>query len=209
MVQQALRTGVRTIDRKLNGGIPAGGLVAYTADPATQSELFLYEVAAERETLYITTTRTEQLVEDTFDAIDIDVSDTTVRYVPPDASLDAVLDLVLEAQDSMTVIVDTADALERSDRLEYQRFLNRVLVHLKNIDGIAIFHCPDSEAPPENRGVTTAMAEIVLDLSTDTSGAMVETRLAISKFRSGEALTETVKLSLTDRVRVDTSRDIA
>ena len=55
---ERLRTGIEVLDRKLDGGIPAGSIVALTADPASQAELFLYELTATRGTLYLSLDRT-------------------------------------------------------------------------------------------------------------------------------------------------------
>jgi len=46
-----LSTGVDILDRQLDGGIPPGSIVLLAADPASQSELFLYELAGVRATL--------------------------------------------------------------------------------------------------------------------------------------------------------------
>jgi hypothetical protein len=53
------------------------------------------------------------------------------------------------------------------------------------------------------------MADVVFSLDTRVSGESIENRLAVPKFRGGRALSETIKLELGDRVRIDTSRDIA
>jgi len=53
------------------------------------------------------------------------------------------------------------------------------------------------------------MADVVFDLQQKYDGTEVDTRLAVPKFRGGQALSETIKLELGERVRVDTSRDIA
>ena len=55
---------IDALDRELEGGLPGGSLVAYTAPPASQSELLLQELTAARDTLYMTTERTEDAVED-------------------------------------------------------------------------------------------------------------------------------------------------
>ncbi len=57
-----LDTGIDVLDRKLDGGLPPGCIVAYTADPASQSELLLYELTAARGTLYLSTERSDDAV---------------------------------------------------------------------------------------------------------------------------------------------------
>ena len=49
---ERLRTGIDVLDRKLDGGLPAGSIVVLNATPASQAELFLYELTATRGTLY-------------------------------------------------------------------------------------------------------------------------------------------------------------
>lgn len=55
-------TGIDVLDRKLAGGLPPGTIVAYTARPASQSELLLYQLTAARRTLYLSTQRSAEAV---------------------------------------------------------------------------------------------------------------------------------------------------
>ena len=81
--------------------------------------------------------------------------------------------------------------------------------HVVDTESVAVLHCLDGRSVPALRDTTTHMADVVLRLTATTAGTAVETRLAVPKFRGGRALTETLKLRLTDRVEIDTSRDIA
>jgi KaiC/GvpD/RAD55 family RecA-like ATPase len=204
-----LSTGIGPLDEHLDGGVPVGGMVAFKTPPSTQSELVLYTIAAQRETVYVSTTRNDQLVAESLAAVDVDVGDVQVTYAPPDMALDIASDVALDAPEGANVIVDTADILEGYERHEYQRFLNRLLIHLRNTGGMAVFHCHESADEPANRGLTEAMAELVLELHTEVDGATRETYLAVPKFRSGRALTDLIKIELTDEITVDTSRNIA
>lgn len=205
-----LSTGIGPLDEHLDGGVPVGSLVAFKTPPSAQSELVLYTLAAQRETVYVSTTRNDQLVAETLSAVDVDadVADRRITYAPPDAALEVASDAVLDAPEGANVIVDTADILEGYDRHEYQRFLNRLLIHLRNAGGIAVFHCHEDDEPA-NRSLTEAMAELVIELHTHVDGATRETYLAVPKFRSGRALTDLIKIELTDEITVDTSRNIA
>ena len=58
-----LSTGIDILDRQLDGGIPPGSIVLLAADPASQSELFPYELTAARATTYLTTIRSAPAVQ--------------------------------------------------------------------------------------------------------------------------------------------------
>jgi hypothetical protein len=87
--------------------------------------------------------------------------------------------------------------------------LNDLRNHMFNTGGVAVLHCMSSQHDPPARNTTLHMADVVLDLSTVVNGNDLENRLAVPKFRGGVALSETIKLELGERIRVDTSRDIA
>jgi KaiC/GvpD/RAD55 family RecA-like ATPase len=204
-----LPTGIEALDRELEGGLLPGSVVAYVAPPASQSELLLMEMTAERSSLYLSTARSEGSVRDAFDRAQAPTGDPVVQYVPADAPLDNARQLFRSVDDAANVIIDPMDTLERTDAARYQTFLNELQNHMGNTGSVAMLHCLRGGNDPELRDITTHMADVVFDLQVVYDGAEVEARLAVPKFRGGEALEETIKLELADRVRVDTSRDIA
>ncbi|MFB6131801.1 MAG: RAD55 family ATPase [Halanaeroarchaeum sp.] len=206
---ERLSTGVEVLDRELSGGIPAGSVVAYQAPPASQGELLLYELTRPRPSLYITTDRTEDAVADAFRKTHAPTGSPDIRYVSGEDPLDAVRRAFRSAGEGTTVIVDPIDGLERTDRGRYETVLNELGNHMENTGSIAILHCLAGEDTPRLRETTHHMADVVLDLRTMIKNGVLETRLAVSKFRGGRVPTETIKLDLSERVRVDTSRDIA
>ena len=204
-----LRTGIDALDRQLDGGLPGGSLVAYCAPPASQSELLLYELTAARDSLYMTTERTEDAVEDAFERARCPTGDPSVRYVAGDAPLENARRLFRSLAGETNLIIDPVDPLERVDENRYRNFLNELRNHMFNTGGVAVMHCLASDHEPGLRVTTQHMADVVLEITMEYNGADVDTRLAVPKFRGGVALNETIKLELGDRVRVDTSRDIA
>ncbi|MEF8822069.1 MAG: hypothetical protein V5A52_07315 [Halovenus sp.] len=58
-----LQTGIQQIDRELDGGIEQGSLLSVIAGPATQSEALFQQLIGERPTLYLTTLREPESVE--------------------------------------------------------------------------------------------------------------------------------------------------
>jgi archaellum biogenesis ATPase FlaH len=206
---ERLSTGVDVLDRELGGGVPAGTVVAYEAPPASQGELLLYEITRPRPTLYLTTDRTEQAVRDAFEATNAPTGDPEFGYIPGADSLENARRAFRSVPEESTIIIDPADALERADRSRYENFLNELGNHMRNIGGIAVLHCMDTDHDPPLRGTTEHMADVVFDLTVTEQNSEVETRLSVPKFRGGSALDAPIKLNLGERVQVDTSRDIA
>lgn len=204
-----LSTGVNVLDRELGGGVPAGSVVAFNAPPASQAELLLYELTVPRQTLYLTTDRTEDAVRDAFRATAAPTGNPEIRYTAGDDPIDSARRAFRAAPEGTTVIIDPNDALERTDRSRYESFLNELSNHMHNTGGVSFLHCLTGEYTPALRDTTKHMADVIFDLSLDVTSSSVETRLTVPKLRGGRALLEPIKLDLQERVRVDTSRDIA
>lgn len=204
-----LKTGIDILDRKLEGGIPAGSVVAIIANPASQSELLLYELTAARGTLYLTTERSAEAVRDALDRTNTRVGNPNIRHIGGDAPLDHANRLIRALPEAANLIIDPIDGLEREVRPRYLNFMNDLQTMMVNTGGLAFIHCLDGRDVPPQRDTTEYMADVVFDLETTIKGESVENKLSVPKFRGGRALEDTIKLQLTERVTVDTSRDIA
>ncbi|ESP89156.1 RAD55 family ATPase [Candidatus Halobonum tyrrellensis] len=204
-----LATGIDVLDRRLGGGIPAGSVVLFSADPASQAELLLYELTAARPTLYLTTLRSEGSVTDALAATNARVGDPTVRDVSGDAPLDRANKLVGTLPEGANLVVDVLDPLEHAERGRYRRFLAELGTAMVNTGSVAFLHAMKGDHEPACRAMSEHVADVVWDLETRVSGTDVENHLAVPKFRGGRALDETVKLRLEESVTIDTSRDIA
>ena len=206
---ERLRTGIDVLDRKLSGGIPAGSIVALCAKPASQAELFLYELTATRGTMYLTLDRTSDSVTRSLNAANTRTGNPTVRDVTGDAPLDNAARLVTALPESSNLIIDPIDILERKDPARYRNFVNELQNHIANTQGLALLHCLEGNDVPRLRDTTKHMADVVFELETRVNGDRIENRLGIPKFRGGRALPDIIKLELSERVAIDTSRDIA
>lgn len=204
-----LETGIEILDRQLEGGIPPGSVVAISAEPSSNAELLLYELTAARGSLYLTTERSEEAVNNAIRVTEAPVGDPTVREIPPSEPLDQANRLFRALPEGANLIVDTMTPLETTDPDRYRAFLNELRTHMVETESVAFLHCLDGHAIPDNRDTTEHMADVIFDLTTTIRGSDVENRLSIPKFRGGRALTDTIKLELSERVAVDTSRDIA
>jgi KaiC/GvpD/RAD55 family RecA-like ATPase len=204
-----LETGIEVLDRKLDGGLPPGTIVAMTAEPASQSELILYELTAARGSLYLTTERSDQAVRDAIEKTNAPVGSPTVRDISGSEPLDQANRLIRALPEGANLIVDTANVLERGDRNRFRNFMTELQTHMVNTGSIAFMHCMKEQSPPQNRSSTKHMADVIFDLETRVRGSELENRLTVPKFRGGTALKESIKLELSDEVAIDTSRDIA
>ncbi|PSP65040.1 transcriptional regulator [Halobacteriales archaeon QH_8_67_36] len=205
-----LRTGIDVLDRKLDGGIPAGSIVALTAQPASQAELFLYELTATRGTLWLSLDRTAESVIASIEQTPANTGDPTVRHISGEAPLDNAGKLVSALPETSNLIVDPLDVLEAQEpHSRFRAFMNDLQNHIVNTGSIAVLHCLDGRDVPPLRDTTEHFADVVFELKTRTSGDEVENRLAIPKFRGGRAPNDIIKLDLVEQVSIDTSRDIA
>ncbi|MEF8785554.1 MAG: transcriptional regulator [Haloarculaceae archaeon] len=205
-----LRTGIDVLDRKLDGGIPAGSMVALTAHPASQAELFLYELTATRGTLWLSLDRTAEAVTVSMENTPAETGDPTVRHISGEAPLDNAGKLISALPETSNLIVDPLDVLESQEPpSRFRSFMNDLQNHIFNTDSLAILHCLDGRSVPPLRDTTEHFADVVFDLQTDATGDEVENQLAIPKFRGGRAPSDIIKLDLVEQVSIDTSRDIA
>lgn len=205
-----LPTGIDILDRKLEGGIPAGSIIALTAEPASQIELLLQELTAARGTLYLSTGRSDQAVQDGFDRSPARTGNPTIRHIGAEGEqLDQANQLIRALPENANLIIDNVDPLERRDADRYRSFLNELQTQMVNTGGLAFLHALDGVRQPDNRDVTEYMADVVFKLKTGLKGEQLENRLIVPKFRGGAALDEAIKLELKSQVTVDTSRDIA
>lgn len=206
---KTLSTGMEVLDRKFGGGIPAGRVIALSADPASQSELFLYEMAAVRETVYLTSERTATDVEQALEETGTSQDGVEIHQLTAADPLGDAWPVIDDVEDESTVIVDPIGPLEATAESEYRAFMNDLKDRTAETDSLALLHCLDGREVPAQRDRTEYLADIVFDLITDLRGGSIENSLSIPKFRGGRSLTETIALDLTSDVTIDVSRKIA
>jgi len=206
---ETLSTGMDVLDRKLGGGIPPGTVVALLASPASQSELFLYELSAVRETLYLTTERTPDDVAGALAESGVSTDGVDVRRLAPASPVEDARAALRDVGDGSTVIVDPTGPLESADADEYRALVNDLRRRTDETGSLAVLHCLDGRTVPPQRDRTEYLADVVFDLLTTLRGGSVENSLSVPKFRGGRSLPEAIELDLTTDVTIDVSRKIA
>jgi len=200
-------TGIKDLDRRIDGWIAVGSLVTLRADPASQIELFLYRMATPHETVYLTTGRSKESVESVLDAQPFSTGQVDVHEIDAEQPLESVGQLLPTLADAETIVIDRVDLLERTDRSAYRDFLNDLRELVSQIDAVAYLHATTGPDRPPLRDVTEYLSDVVVDVDLLVSEEIVA-RLAILKYRRGRALRGTLEFHLTDDVDFDQTRMI-
>jgi KaiC/GvpD/RAD55 family RecA-like ATPase len=227
-----MSTGVPSLDRRLNGGLHAGSVLAVIAPPASQSEALLGALMSERPSLYVSTVRRPAAVRadlptdhDTEFAVEYAGRERAMENeflqeltdersfsltTPGDASpLDDVYDAVARVDGRANVIVDSTNPLEATDdAAAYRSVLNALKTRVLDTDGLGVLHCIDHGTPPALRATTLTVADVVWRLEFVSLSNSVEYKLTMPKNRGGDVVTEELSVVLGRDVHVDDTRNI-
>ena len=201
-------TGLPFLDRRIDGGLATGCLLALTAPPQSQSELLLRQFVVSRRTLYVSLTRPPPEVRAWATQGTASVPDLAVVDPDPRALLEDAAPIEENVVPECFVIVDQTNPLEAADRGEYLEFLDRLKEVLLDTDSVGVLHCSQRTRSPPRRGLTLDRADQVWQLELLPLSREIKNRLLVTKSRRGRALREPIDVLLTDRVEVDTSRRI-
>lgn len=201
-------TGLPFLDRRLDGGLTVGSLLALTAPPHSQSELLLRQLLLDRRTLYVSLTRPAPEVETWATTDSILAPELTVITPDPQALLDSLAVIEDDLIPECFVIIDRVNELEMADRDEYLSFLNQLNAVLRESESVGVLHCSQRIPDPPQRGLTLDRVDQVWQLELLPLSREIKNRLLVTKSRTGRALQEPIDILLTDRVQVDTSRRI-
>lgn len=197
------------LDRRLDGGIPVGTLVALVAPPESQSELFLQVMGRHRPVTFVSTTctRNSEAVR-RYGAPEADGAGVTHVHAPAENLLSSETSPLTGVEPGSFVIVDPGNDLERQSRDEYMAFLEQLAETLVETDSVGVVHLLEEDSDPEHRWLSLKMADHVWRLELTPTSQDIRNRLLVTKSRGYRALTEPIPLVLTDGVRIDTSRSI-
>lgn len=201
-------TGLPFLDRRLDGGVPTGCLLAIVAKPQSQSELLLRQLARTHQTLFVTMTRPAAEVASWAERGARTGPELTVIEHEPAELLAEITPVEAAHSPESVVIIDRTNGLEGASRGEYLSFLNDLKDLLERTDSVGVLHCSETTPRPERRGLTLDRADQVWQLELLHLSKEIKSQLLVTKSRKSRALTEPIDLLLTDRVQIDTSRRI-
>lgn len=201
-------TGLPFLDRRIDGGLTTGCLLAITAPSQSQSELLLRQLLQAQQTLYVSMMRPAQEIRDWAEGGSGAARDLTVIKSRPQALLEDVTQIESQMAPESFVIVDRTNGLEEAPREDYLDVLNEFKAALQRTNSVGILHCSDVAPNPPRRGLTLDRADQIWQLELLPLSREIKNRLLVTKSRKSRALREPIDLLLTDRVQVDTSRRI-
>jgi hypothetical protein len=206
-----LLTGIETLDRKLDGGIPAGSLVAILVPPGVQHDPLLCAGAHERDSLVFTTIKDEPSMRKTFERS------------PYDAQIDDIVEL--DVEDAATVLPDRVEGLdeeedfyldvvdpveERLNEGVYIDLLNRVSERLDAANCLGYLYGYAGMETSSNRRYTLDLADFVIELGTIQQRSQLDYYLEIPK-ASGVTLPgpdRFLEIEVGRKVDIDETRNI-
>jgi KaiC/GvpD/RAD55 family RecA-like ATPase len=201
-------TGIRLLDRHLDGGLRPGSLTSLVASPASQVNPLFYEFMEDRSWLYLSTYRSARAVEEELD--ELLWGDVEVAHVGVDRPARRISRAIKEMSGDRHVIVDPMTPVEaNTDTGRYVDLLNGLKDYLLDTGRIALLYCTEQEEGPALRETTLTMADVVWELEVSVESKGVETRLTVPKYRSRRAIDEVIKLDLGQEAVVDASKNIA
>jgi KaiC/GvpD/RAD55 family RecA-like ATPase len=228
---ERVSTGIATLDRHLDGGLRPGTMLAIVAEPSTQSETLMHSIMRKRPTLYISTVRRQAAVEDALDRSGTD-RDVTVEYAGTEvplqneflveltgdrsasmefttetAGIDDAYEAITAFDEPGTVVVDSTNPLERTDKAPaYRALLNTLKTQVTETGGVGVLHCISHEGNPGFRETTLTLADMVWELDLVSVPSGNEYRLRIPKNRGGKVINDDISLMLGRDVTVDNTQ---
>lgn len=202
-------TGLPFLDRRIDGGLAAGTLLALVAAPRSQSHLLLRQLVQTRATSYVSLLRPAADVEAWAAGGPGTPADLSVTRADPEALLDDFSLVEAQHTPESFVVVDRTNGLEAAPRDAYLDFLDRLASLCRETDSVGVLRCADAVPEPPRRGLTLDRADQVWQLELLSLSREIKNRLLVTKSRTGRALREPIDVLLTDTVQVDTSRKIS
>jgi KaiC/GvpD/RAD55 family RecA-like ATPase len=227
-----LSTGLDILDRTLNGGIPKGSLIYFNAEPVSQPEIFLFEFTTPRKTYYFSTDKSADNLKrhmaelnfsfDNIEFIDIrqeyydDIFVTSTEHGESERRLYELIDSKLDyiystGESNYTIIFDHFSFLVdmNIDVHALKNLLHKIYEMDKERESTCILLVLKGIHDRRIETIFQNVCDVIFDVDVENKGDKMAFKLSIPKIRSGSPVVEYIRFKVTDRVNIDTSRDIA
>ena len=227
-----LPTGLSILDRTLNGGIPKGSLVYFTAEPITQPEVFLFEFTVPRKTFYFTTDKSFINIERHMSELNIsyeqieffDVREEFYGNIlntatePGEAErrliefIDSKIDYIYTSGESdFTIIFDNFSFLIDLgiDVHTLKSLLHKIYEMDKERDSTCFLFILKGVHDRRIEVIFQNVCDVIFEIEVERKGDKMSSKLSIPKVRGVPPILDYIRFKVSDRIYIDTSRDIA
>lgn len=231
-----LSTGISVLDRNLGGGLPAGSVSYFSADPRSMSEVFLYQFTQSRRTFYFTTGRRPKfvlrdIINLGFDPSNIIFVDVYSEYyfnscgeLSENVGNEFIDSKIIEFTEyNLRNIANDSDGEEVNLVIDsFSFFMNlhvnpgliRQLTNViyevtKEMQCLTYLYGHKGTTPERIDNEVFATVDVIFESCLETGSDKLVSKLAIPKIRGMVPSADIIKFKIGEGVQIDTSRDIA
>lgn len=226
-------TGIVLLDRRLDGGLPAGSFVCVYANPIAMPEAFLYQFATVMRSYYFTTNRPAKFIKMDMDKLRLDSEVVTFVDIYQQYYLNEYGQFIIEdryrdkeifdyVDDRLSKIVEEErgeynivfDSLSFFLNLDVDRglkewLINKLYMLAKESEIVIYCHLIKDLHPPYIVNKVLEISDVVFDIEVERAGERFVSKFAVPKLRGKRPINEYFRFYVEEGVQVDTSRDIA
>jgi len=226
-------TGIVLLDKRLEGGLPAGSFVCVYANPIAMPEAFLYQFATVMSSYYFTTNRPAKFVRRDMERLRLDTKfvnfiDVFEQYYLNeygqfivedryrdkeifDFMDDRISKIIEERSGEFNIIIDSLSFfLNLSVEWGLKDWLLNKLYALSKEFGVVVYCYVIKDLHPLNVvSRILDLSDVVFDIEVERAGQNLVSKFAVPKIRGKRPVNEYFRFYIEEGVQVDTSRDIA
>ena len=204
-------TGLPFLDQILGGGLPTKSLVCFLMDSASGAEILLYQFASTHKTYYFSNVRRPEDI--TRIMKDLNMDSRNIKFIGGDEAKYMFANSIKKVQSEVepcNVIIDSFSFfLNASSSPEnIRKLLDLIRDVTTSRDGVAFLLVYKNTHPKEVENVVLNASDAIFDIECHTSGERQETILSIPKIR-GTTPIGRIKVTLGEKIKIDTAREIA
>jgi len=229
-------TGILVLDRTLGGGLPAGSLTYFSADPRSMSEVFLYQFTQSRKTYYFTTSRKPRFVLN--DVINLGFDPSNIIFVDIyseyycttcgdksdnignefiDSKIIDFTEFNLRniANDSsgeeVNIIFDSFSFFMELtvNKGHIKQLVNVLYETTKDLGCLTYLYGVNNNKAKDIENFTFNICDVIFESILDKGADKVISKLAIPKIRGMVPSADIIKFKIGEGIQIDTSKDIA